>query len=151
MICFSVIQGTSLACAACRIQLLNFLKCFQDYCGRSSDSRNPKNLHPAFLKLAEYTSGQVIMFHNLGELERLNNWAIKMMKGYVLVTGGSNEGSRKRRSPSGPTDSRYTIPVDDSVENMFVTINTAVEGTGLVGCLWSLTLVLSTSVSGLMK
>lgn len=91
------------------------------------------------------------MFHNFEELERLNNWVIETMKGYVLVTVGSNKGSRKRRSPSGSTDSRYTIPVDDSVENMFVTINTAVEGTGLVGCLWSLTLVLSTSVSGLMK
>ena len=116
--------------------LLNFLKCFQDYCGRSSGSRkDPKNIHPAFLSLAKSTSGQAILFNNLEEMERLSSWTIETMQGYVIVTSGSNKKRREGRG-IGSTDGWYTIPVDDSVEKMFVTINTAVEGTmGSVGLL----------------
>ena len=84
-------------------------------------------------------------------MERLSSWTIETMQGYVIVTSGSNKKRREGRG-IGSTDGRYTIPVDDSVEKMFVTINTAVEGTmGLLVCLWSLRLVLSTSVSGLIR
>ena len=74
-------------------------------------------------------------------MERLSSWTIETMQGYVIVASGSNKKRRVGRSAIGSTDGRYTIPVDDSVEKMFVTINTAVEGTMGLVCLWSLRLV----------
>lgn len=109
---------------------INFM--LTDYCGRSSGSRkDPKNIHPVFLSLAEGTSGQAILFNNLEEMERLSSWTIETMQGCVIVTSGSNKKRRGGRG-IGSTDGRYTIPVDDSVEKMFVTINTAVEGDGII-------------------
>lgn len=69
------------------------------------------------------------MFNNEGELEQVTNLTIGTLEGDTIVSTGSNKTSRKKRSSAGLTDSRYTIPVDDSIEKLSVTINTATEGT----------------------
>ena len=103
---------------------------FKGYChGRGYSSRDPRNLHPAFLDLAKSTSGLAIVFDNAGELEQVSNLTIGTLDGDVMVTTGSTKKSRKKRSAGGSNDSRYTIPVDDSIEKMSVAINTATEGT----------------------
>ena len=95
------------------------------YCrGRGYSSRDPRNLHPAFLDLAKSTSGLAIVFNNAGELEKVSSLTIGTLDGDAIVSTGSTKKSRKKRS----ADSRYSIPVDDSIEKMSVTITTATEG-----------------------
>lgn len=99
------------------------------YCGgRGYSSRDPRNLHPAFLDLAKSTSGLAIVFNNAGELEKVSSLTIGTLDGDAIVSTGSTKKSRKKRSAGGSTDSRYSIPVDDSMEMMSVTITTATEG-----------------------
>ena len=69
------------------------------------------------------------MFNNAGELEQVTNLTIGTLEGDTIVSTGSNKTRRKKRSSVALTDSRYTIPVDDSIEKLSVTINTATEGT----------------------
>ena len=95
------------------------------YCrGRGYGSRDPRNLHPAFLDLAKSTSGLAIVFNNAGELEKVSSLTIGTLDGDAIVSTGSTKKSRKKRSADG----RYSIPVDDSIEKMSVTITTATEG-----------------------
>ena len=99
------------------------------YChGRGYSSRDPRNLHPAFLDLAKSTSGLAVVFNNAGELEKLSSLTIGALDGDAIVSTGSTKTSRKKRSSAGLTDSGYSIPVDDSIEKMSVTITTATKG-----------------------
>ena len=68
------------------------------------------------------------MFNNAGELEKVSSLTIGTLDGDAIVSTGSTKKSRKKRSAGGSTDSRYSIPVDDSIEKMSVTITTATEG-----------------------
>ena len=90
---------------------------------------NPKNLHQAFKDLAKSTSGLAIMFNNKGELEQVTNLTIGTLEGDSIVGDGSTTRRRTKRSADGSSVSRYNIPVDDSMEKMSVTINTAAGGT----------------------
>ena len=109
---------------------------FQGYCNATlkySVPGNPNNLHQAFKDLAKSTSGLAIMFNNKGELEQVTNLTIGTLEGDSIVgdgstTRGSTRG-RTKRSTNGSSVSRYNIPVDDSMEKMSVTINTAAGGT----------------------
>ena len=67
------------------------------------------------------------MFNNAGELEKVSSLTIGALDGDAIVSTGSTKTSRKKRS-AGLTDSGYSIPVDDSIEKMSVTITTATEG-----------------------
>ncbi|XP_015778186.1 PREDICTED: uncharacterized protein LOC107356064 [Acropora digitifera] len=98
---------------------INFLT--TGYCG--------SQLHPAFRQLAEATSGQVIALANDGELERLNSLTGGSLDGNNVVSFGSDVSSRKKRRAGPAGDSRYSIPVDDSMEKMVVTVSTARRNT----------------------
>ena len=95
---------------------------------RGYSSHDPRNLHPAFLDLAKSTSGLAIMFNSAGELEKVSSLTIGTLDGDATVSTGSTKTSRKKRSSAGLTASRYSIPVDDSIEKMSVTITTATGG-----------------------
>ena len=69
------------------------------------------------------------MFNNKGELEQVTNLTIGTLEGDSIVGDGSTTGGRTKRSADGSSVSRYNIPVDDSMEKMSVTINTAAGGT----------------------
>ncbi|CAH3164627.1 unnamed protein product [Porites lobata] len=99
---------------------------------RGYSSHDPRNLHPDFLDLAKSTSGLAIMFNNARELEKVSSLTIGTLDGDATVSTGSTKTSRKKRSSAGLTDSRYSIPVDDSIEKMSVTITTATGGRGIV-------------------
>ena len=104
---------------------------FQGYCDatlKSSVPGNPKTLHQAFKDLAKSTSGLAIMFNNKGELEQVTNLTIGTLEGDSIVGDGSTTRARTKRSADGSSVSRYNIPVDDSMEKMSVTINTAAGG-----------------------
>ena len=69
------------------------------------------------------------MFNNARELEQLSSLTIKALEGDTIISTGSTVNNRKKRSAGGLSDRRYSIPVDDSIEKMSVTITTATEGT----------------------
>ena len=54
---------------------------------------------------------------------------IGTLEGDSIVGDGSTTRRRTKRSADGSSVSRYNIPVDDSMEKMSVTINTAAGGT----------------------
>ena len=87
---------------------------FKGYCG--------SRLHPAFRQLADATSGQVIALSKKGELEQLSSLTRDSLDGYSLVSFGSNVTYRKKRSAGPAGDNLYSIPVDDSMEKMTVTV-----------------------------
>lgn len=66
------------------------------------------------------------MFNNAGELEQVSNLTIGTLMGDSVVAVGSTM-RRTKRSAVESTDSQYTIPVDESIEKMYVTITTAKE------------------------
>ena len=94
---------------------------FKGYCG--------SQLHPAFRKLAEATSGQHIALSKKGELEQLSYLTGGSLDGYNLVSFGSNVSHRKKRSAGPAGDNLYSIPVDDSIEKMVVTVSTTRRNT----------------------
>ena len=114
------------------LNLKLLLNRFQGYCNATlkySVPGNPKSLHQAFKDLAKSTSGLAIMFNNKGELEQVTNLTIGTLEGDSIVGDGSTTRRRTKRSADGSSVSRYNIPVDDSMEKMSVTINTAAGGT----------------------
>ena len=88
-----------------------------------------QRLHPAFRKLADATSGQVIALSKKGELEQLSSLTGGSLDGYNLVSFGSNVSYRKKRSAGPAGDNLYSIPVDDSMEKMVVTVSTTRRNT----------------------
>ncbi|XP_067023629.1 hemicentin-2-like [Acropora muricata] len=98
---------------------INFLT--TGYCG--------SKLHPAFRQLAEATSGQHIALSKTGELEQLSSMTGGLLDGYSLVSFGSNVSRRKKRSTGPAGDNLYSIPVDDSMEKMVVTVSTSRSNT----------------------
>ena len=101
------------------------------YCSsRGYSRRDPRNLHPAFLDLAKSTSGLAMLFKDNGELEQISNWTIGTLEGDSIIgTGSTKSTGRGKRSAGGAADGRYSILVDDSIEKLSVTINTAREDT----------------------
>lgn len=85
---------------------------------------DPRNLHPAFKELAELTSGQAILLKDHWELEELDGLTGGVLEGTNVISMGSNMSNRKKRSTDGAADSRYNIPVDESIEKMIVTVST---------------------------
>ena len=84
----------------------------------------PRNLHPAFKELAEFTSGQAILLKDHWELEKLDGLTGGVLEGTNVISIGSNMSGRKKRSTGGAADSRYNISVDESIEKMTVTVST---------------------------
>ena len=87
------------------------------------------DLHPAFRQLAEATSGQAIALRDDWELEQLNTLTGGGLDGDNVVSFGSNVSNRKKRSASQASYSRYSIPVDDSMEKMVITVTTSRHNT----------------------
>jgi len=85
---------------------------------------DPRNLHPAFKELAELTSGQAILLKDHWELETLDGLTGGVLEGTNVISMGSNMSGRKKRSVGVAADSRYNIPVDESIEKMLVTVST---------------------------
>ena len=94
---------------------------FKGYCG--------SQLHPAFRQLADATSGQVIALSKKGELEQLSSLTGGSLDGYSLLSFGSNGTYRKKRSAGPSGDYLYSIPVDDSMGKMTVTVSTSRSNT----------------------
>ena len=69
------------------------------------------------------------MFKDHRELEQLSSLIGGVIEGDNIISTGSNASKRKRRTSSGTAGGRYSIPVDDSIEEMTVTISTAREDT----------------------
>ena len=100
------------------------------FCRSQGYSGNdPRNLHPAFKELAELTSGQAIVLKDHWELEKLNDLTGGVLEGTNVISIGSNMSGRKKRSAGGAGDSRYRIPVDESIEKMIVTVSTTRQNT----------------------
>jgi len=100
------------------------------YCrSQGYSGSNPTNLHPAFRELAELTSGQAIELKDHWELEKLNSLTGGVLEGDTVVSVGSNLSARKKRRAGRAADSRYSIPVDDSMEEMIVTVTTTRQNT----------------------
>ena len=58
------------------------------------------------------------------ELEELDGLTGGVLEGTNVISMGSNMSGRKKRSADGAADSRYNIPVDESIEKMIVTVST---------------------------
>lgn len=58
------------------------------------------------------------------ELEKLDGLTGGVLEGTNVISIGSNMSGRKKRSVGGAADSRYSIPVDESIEKMTVTVST---------------------------
>lgn len=100
------------------------------FCRSQGYSGNdPRNLHPAFRDLAEFTLGQAIYLKDQWELEQLAGLTGGALEGNNVVSFGSNMSSRKKRRVGQAADSRYSIPVDDSMEEMIVTVTTTRQNT----------------------
>ena len=84
-------------------------------CGRSS--------YKPFERLARETCGQMFQFRNSAELRRATSLTARSLAGSTcLATGGVVYSSgKKKRSVSG---SSYSIPIDDSTENIIVSVTT---------------------------
>ena len=89
------------------------------------------NLHPAFRKLTKATSGQDLPIKDPSELRKLNGLVEGALEGEAVVSTGSTIATKKKRSVGPPADSRYRIPVDDSIEKIFVLVTTMTQRTGL--------------------
>ena len=70
------------------------------------------------------TSGQAILLKDHWELEELDGLTGGVLEGTNVISVGSNMSGRKRRSVGGAADSRYNIPVDESIEKLLVTVST---------------------------
>lgn len=79
-------------------------------------------LHPAFRELAEFTSGQVMLLKSAKELEKLANVIRGALEGTTIISLGSSESGRKKRT-SGRLR-RYRFPVDDSIETVTISVKT---------------------------
>lgn len=56
-------------------------------------------------------------------MEQLNDLVKGVLDGTNIVSIGSNKSTRKKRNAGGG-DSRYSIPVDESIDKMTVTVTT---------------------------
>ena len=88
-------------------------------------------VHPAFRELAESTSGQALELKDQWELESLGTLTEGVLEGDNVVSFGSNVPNRKKRRVGRIANSRYSIPVDDSMEKMTVTVSTTRNAAGL--------------------
>ena len=70
------------------------------------------------------TSGQAVLLKDQWELEKLNDLTGGVLEGTNVISVGSNMSGRKKRSIEGAGNSRYSIPVDESMEKMTVTVTT---------------------------
>ena len=70
------------------------------------------------------TSGQAILLKDHWELETLDGLTGGVLEGTNVISMGSNMSGRKKRSVGVAADSRYNIPVDESIEKMLVTVST---------------------------
>ena len=91
------------------------------------------------------TSGQAIVLRDHWELEQLNSLTGGVLEGDNVVSIGSNMSNRKKRRAARASDSRYNIPVDDSIEEIIVTVSTTRQNTR---GLYSKSLILSLERGG---
>ena len=63
------------------------------------------------------------------ELEQLDGLTGGVLEGTNVISVGSNMSGRKKRSAGGSGDRRYSIPVDESIEKMTVTVSTTRQDT----------------------
>lgn len=103
---------------------------FSGYCTSQGYShQDPRNLHPAFRELAELTSGQAILLKDQWELEELNDLTGGVLEGTNVISVGSNMSGRKKRNTDGAVSNRYSIPVDESIEKMTISVTTTKRDT----------------------
>ena len=100
----------------------------------STGSCNGKRLHPAFLELSEFTSGQALLLKDAEEVEKLKNSTGEALEGTTFISMGSTMLGRKKRS-SGRR-SQYRFPVDDSIETLTISVKTTLRDTNGVCFFW---------------
>ena len=79
-------------------------------------------LHPAFLELSEFTSGQALLLKDAEEIEKLKNGTGMALEGTTFISMGSSMLARKKRSSERL--SQYRFPVDDSIETLTISVKT---------------------------
>lgn len=95
------------------------------YCtSQGYSQQDPRNLHPAFKELAELTAGQAILLKDKWELEELNDLTRGVLEGTNVISVGSNMSGRKKRNVDRARSSRYSIPVDESIEKLIISVTT---------------------------
>ena len=88
--------------------------------------------HPAFLELAEFTSGQALSLKDASEIDRLKNGTVKALEGTTIISMGSSILGKKKRS-SG-RHSLHRFPIDDSIETLTISIKTTRRNTNGMCC-----------------
>ena len=87
------------------------------------------DLHSAFRKLTKATSGQDLPIKDPSELRKLKGLVEGALEGDVVVSSGSTKPTKRKRSVGPAADSRYRIPVDDSIKKMIVSVTTTRQTT----------------------
>ena len=65
-----------------------------------------------------------MLFRDYRELRQVSNLTSWIQEGSSVVSGGSAVKGKKKRSAVGAADSVYSIPVDDSITKLSVTVCT---------------------------
>ena len=86
-------------------------------------------VHPKFRALAEATNGQAFPLSSRMELEQLNGLTGSVLGGSNVISIGSNLSDRKKRSASGT--SQYSIPIDDSVQDVTIALTASSNPAGV--------------------
>ena len=58
------------------------------------------------------------------ELEELNDLTGGVLEGTNVISVGSNMSGRKKRNVDRARSSRYSIPVDESIEKLIISVTT---------------------------
>lgn len=96
--------------------VINFF-IFDHFCSRGDAVK-------AFQKIAQETSGQVFRLKDETELEQLTGLTAVSLGGSAVISNAAeNTSFRKRRSVSNQKKS-YSIPVDDSIDTLVISVTT---------------------------
>ena len=103
---------------------INFLTRRDTHCSAETGAFQP------YEDLASETGGLVYPLHNSNELIRLSTLVSDFLKGSAYIGSGelkSAVSGRRRRK----TKEQYSIPVDDSMEHLFITVVTQNSAAGI--------------------
>jgi hypothetical protein len=111
--------------------VINFFVVQSSGCARSADISS-------FQEIAQATMGQVFELKDHNELEQLEGLTATSLGGTAIVANGiHNQSARKKRS-SSKTPNSYSIPVDDSIDTLVISVTADQPTAG--GDMWSVSL-----------
>lgn len=111
--------------------VINFFVVQSSGCARTADISS-------FKEIAQATMGQVFELKDHNELEQLQGLTATSLGGTAVVVNAiHNQSARKKRSLSKAPNS-YSIPVDDSIDTLVISVTADQPTTG--GSMWSVSL-----------